>query len=249
MKILFENWRKFLEQTEDETPTKPKAIFMAGGPGSGKSTVLRILDLPITSIVNADDKYEADLKNAGLSLSGKPVVFAKRKELKTELGNLEPESPEYAQKQKEFDVAQDQLGQYNKIFNAAQVQKRADYKNFSEPSSGEAQSFIVDGTAGNYNVMAKEKRSLEEKGYDVAMIYVDVSCETALARNKERGVAGRQVLDRDVSTSCASVQKNKKPYQSLFGQNFFYVDAEEGKKESSISKMKSSLDSFIQGRT
>ena len=45
MKVLFENWRKFLKEQEEEPTTKPKAIFMAGGPGSGKSTVLKNLGL------------------------------------------------------------------------------------------------------------------------------------------------------------------------------------------------------------
>ena len=45
MKMLFENWRKFLKEQEEELTNKPKAIFLAGGPGSGKSTVLKNLGL------------------------------------------------------------------------------------------------------------------------------------------------------------------------------------------------------------
>ena len=54
-----ESWRKFLDEEEldDPTQTNSKIIFMAGSPGSGKSTVLKGLGLAI-GIVNADTFYE-----------------------------------------------------------------------------------------------------------------------------------------------------------------------------------------------
>ena len=91
MKLIMESWRKFLKEAEadEETiPTKPKAIYMAGGPGSGKSTVLKGLGLKgKIPIINADATYEAGLKDAGLSLGGKPEVYTRIKELKAELEN------------------------------------------------------------------------------------------------------------------------------------------------------------------
>ena len=48
------------------------AIFLAGGPGSGKSYVVRKTTGGLgMKIVNSDDIYEKDLENAGLDI-GKP---------------------------------------------------------------------------------------------------------------------------------------------------------------------------------
>ena len=63
MKLLMESWRKYLSEEElnDPAQTNSKIIFMAGAPGSGKSTVLKGLGLLI-DIVNADTFYEKYLK-------------------------------------------------------------------------------------------------------------------------------------------------------------------------------------------
>ena len=58
-----------LEQLKDSFQGK-KMIFMAGAPGSGKSTVLNQLGLlEQFSIINPDDWYEPFLKEAGISLN------------------------------------------------------------------------------------------------------------------------------------------------------------------------------------
>ena len=90
-----ESWRKFIKEQEEveETSPQPKAIFMAGGPGSGKSTVLKNLGLKtkIPNVINADDKYEANLEAVGLTLNGKPAAVANYKSFKDELANLDPD--------------------------------------------------------------------------------------------------------------------------------------------------------------
>ena len=62
-----ESWRKFLDEEELDYPTQTnsKIIFMAGSPGSGKSTVLKGLGLAI-GIVNADTFYEEYLSTSHL---------------------------------------------------------------------------------------------------------------------------------------------------------------------------------------
>ena len=83
MKHLFENWRKFIN--EEESSSNPKAIFMAGGPGSGKSYVLDSLSIGFP-VINADDQYEKSLRDdPDLDPSGKPAIFRRRSELKAEL--------------------------------------------------------------------------------------------------------------------------------------------------------------------
>ena len=120
MKLIMESWRRFLNEAEEEPATKPKAIFMAGGPGSGKSTVLRGLDLSISNVLNADKKYEADLKSAGLSLGGKPQVYTRIKELQAELET----NPDNKEAEEDLATEKGKMSQYAKIFNAAQAQKK-----------------------------------------------------------------------------------------------------------------------------
>ena len=85
---MYAKWRLFLESKNSitEAPQAPKAIFMAGGPGSGKSTVLsRIGALDGTfGVVNADDYFEPMLKAAGLSLD----LDHPEREVRSEQGKL-----------------------------------------------------------------------------------------------------------------------------------------------------------------
>jgi len=247
MKLLMESWRKFIKEQEEveETSPQPKAIFMAGGPGSGKSTVLKNLGLKtkIPNVINADDKYEANLEAVGLTLNGKPAAVENYKLFKDELANLDPDADPVAYKKKEAEMlkAKEPVSQYARIFNKAQAGKKADFKKFAKAK----ESFVVDGTGGNYNLMAKDKSDLEALGYDVAMIYVDLDVDICKERNIERGKTGRQLLDKEVESSCAAVAKNHKTYKSLFKQNFFYVNSEKGKMEPSIAAIQAGVDEFI----
>jgi len=57
-----------LVQLLNEVEGKPKAIILAGAPGAGKGYVLRGLDLNDLKIMNVDDIYIQNLKNANVSL-------------------------------------------------------------------------------------------------------------------------------------------------------------------------------------
>ena len=52
----------------NEVTGKPKAIFLAGPAGSGKSTFVRN-NIPNLKVINVDDTYEELLKKAGLDKS------------------------------------------------------------------------------------------------------------------------------------------------------------------------------------
>ena len=61
---------KFEQLTEgDYDPNIFKAIFLAGGPGSGKSNVAgKTIRAEGLKVVNSDDAFQKLLKKAGLSL-------------------------------------------------------------------------------------------------------------------------------------------------------------------------------------
>ena len=241
MKNLFENWRKYLQEQEPEG--KPKVIFMAGGPGSGKSSVLSAFELPAVNIINADDYYEAAIENAGLPLGGKPEIMKRRQALQTELEDLEPGSEEALEKQAEIEATGKEFSQYQKLFN-----KALKYKATTFDKSLEArQDFIVDGTGGKRGDMITKKAQLEEAGYDVGMIFVDSDLKIALERNRERGRAGgRELLNKEIKSSYAVVQKNKNFYRELFGDNFFYVSTQDlVALASDIAEIKPQLQQFF----
>ena len=62
MKLIREYIRFLIEQVG-----APKVIFMAGGPGSGKSTVIRRLGLSNRlEVINPDDQYEETMRAEGI---------------------------------------------------------------------------------------------------------------------------------------------------------------------------------------
>ena len=63
-------FKKFMVEGVDD-PAIFKAVFLAGGPGSGKSFIVGKTGLPALGlkVVNSDDAYEAAMKKAGLEMS------------------------------------------------------------------------------------------------------------------------------------------------------------------------------------
>ena len=247
MKALFENWRNYLDEQEAEG--KPKAIFMAGSPGSGKTTVLKGLGLSGVATINADDHYEAALEAAGLPLGGKPEIMKRRRALQDELEELEPGSEEALEKQAEIEGTSKEFSTYSKLFNAALAHKAASYTKFLDAR----ENFIVDGTGGNRKEMVSKKAELEEAGFDVGMILLELDVEEAKDRNRKRGKTVdpktkkpmRQLLDKELMSSHAAVSKNMGFYEQLFGKNYFYIDASEDKIKSDIAKIKPQVKKFF----
>ena len=69
-----------LVQLLREAQGSPKAIILAGAPGAGKGYVLRGLDLGGLKVMNVDNKYIANLKQANVSLDLKNSTPEERSE-------------------------------------------------------------------------------------------------------------------------------------------------------------------------
>ena len=69
-----------LLQLLKEAQGNPKAIILAGAPGAGKGFILRGLDLGGLKVMNVDDKYIANLKQANVSLDLKRSTPEERSE-------------------------------------------------------------------------------------------------------------------------------------------------------------------------
>ena len=133
-----------------------KAFFLAGGPGSGKSFVVRATTGGTgLQIVNSDDAFERYLKNAGLS--------QKMPEDETAERDVERARAKRVTKARIGDISKGKGG-------------------YIEGRLG----IIIDGTGKDYDKIAKQSIQLRQLGYDTHMIFVNTSLDTALERNAKR---------------------------------------------------------------
>ena len=172
-------------------PNILKAFFLAGGPGSGKSYVVKRTTGGLgMKVVNSDIAFEKKLKAAGLS---------------TDLRELDPE------------IRDEIRGQAKRIT----AKQKANYVN------GRL-GLIIDGTGKDYDKIATQATQLKQLGYDVHMIFVNTSLDTALERNAKRD---RKVPESLVIKSWNDVQKNIGKFSQYFRRNFIVVDNNDSEED------------------
>ena len=193
-----------------------KAVFMAGGPGSGKSYVAKGLfgipdAMPTTSmgyglkVVNSDQEFEHFLRKFGFDTEtgtgyGKGTLDLDQwpKEVWDAVGGeAEPGTPN--------------LRSYTKKLTKM---RKEGYMN------GRL-GMIIDGTARNVAKIKKEKQELEELGYDCYMVFVNTTLPVAQERNKKRA---RRLPPKLLEDSWKQVQANIGKFNGLFKGNFMVVD-------------------------
>ena len=172
-------------------PNILKAFFLAGGPGSGKSYVVKRTTGGLgMKIVNSDVQFEKKLKDAGLS---------------TDLRELDPTTRDTIRAR------------------AKEITKKQK-ANYIEGRLG----LIIDGTGKDYDKIARQATQLKQLGYDVHMIFVNTSLDTALERNATRD---RKLPDSIVTKSWNDVQKNLGKFSQFFRRNFIVVDNNDAKED------------------
>ena len=180
-----------------------KAVFLAGLPGAGKSTVTqKVTDGAVNPrIVNTDRSYEFLLKKHG-------------KEANREAWKL--------------------LGKTSEILNKSMLEN---YLNGMLP-------MFIDGTSSNPSSAMRRAGIVESLGYDIAMVWVNITLDTALKR-----IAGRErkVNTEFVKSIYETIEDNKGLYKSRFGANFIEVNnnndnfsAMEGQVYNTVTKFFSS---------
>jgi len=182
-----------------------KCVFMAGGPGSGKSfTAMEIfgIDKKLKSSfsatglknVNSDSAFEAGLKKHGIDPKDLAKIEKENAELWDKItktpGGIRDRAKQLTQKQKAF-------------YEAGRL------------------GMIIDGTGHKYGKIDKLKKHAESLGYDCYMVFVNTSLEVAQERNKQRE---RILPDALLQKSWKDVQNNLGKFQNLFGGNFRIVD-------------------------
>ena len=202
-----------------------KAIFLAGGPGSGKTWVTRgLYGIPKKmnfsagglKLVNQDTELEMLLKK----------YFGT-----TDLDNM-PE--ELFIDVTGVDFQEKSYDNTSGMRAFAKSLTKARMENYVRGRLG----VIVDGTGHKYQSIAGKKQRMEDLGYDCYMVFVNTSLEVALKRNSERD---RVVPEKIVRDSWHDVQQNLGGFQRLFGRNFLIVDNSKTLDEDEAEKKFESL--------
>jgi predicted kinase len=209
-----------------EDPGILKCVFLAGGPGSGKSRVagdlfgiskgLTVAASGLKS-VNSDVAFEAQLKKSGINPK--------------DLGKIEKENPELWNA-----ITEDPNGERAKGKKTTDTM-RAFYE---EGRLG----MIIDGTGDDINKIKAKKQHAESLGYDTYMVFVNTSLEVAQARNKKRDrVLGEDIVN-EIWKAC---QHNLGAFQTLFSGNFRIVDnTPDG--DNLTDDIKKAVEGFIRAR-
>lgn len=200
-----------------------KCIFLAGGPGSGKSKVSKeifqiqgIASFSASGLksVNSDTAFEHQLKKSGID----PKELAKIEKEDSQLWKNITEDPNGVR-----ELAK-QTTQKIKAF-------------YEEGRLG----MIIDGTGDDVLKIQKQKQRAESLGYDTFMVFVNTSLEVAKYRNSMRDRVLPENLLIPIWKEC---QNNLGKFQSMFGGNFRIVD--NSKDGNNVTKdIKKQVDNFI----
>ena len=180
-------------------PSIFKAIFLAGGPGSGKSYVAGKTTLGFgLKLVNSDDTLERLLKKHNVPLDFTtltPDQTAKKDMLRT--------------RAKELTFGQMKV----KTFKG-----KGALDHYIHGRLG----LVIDGTGREFDDIHRQASYLKKMGYDTYMIFVNTSEQVALERNAARP---RKLKPEMVKQMWLAVQQNIGKFQSYFRpSNFIVID-------------------------
>lgn len=183
-----------------------KCIFLAGGPGSGKSYTAKEIfgvgkgDLDSVSagglkLISSDIAFEQALKKNGINPK--------------DLADIEKNDPNF------WAFIAGETG--DSIRNRAKAVTQKQQAFYEAGRLG----MIIDGTGDEVLKIRNKKEKAEKLGYDCYMIFVNTSLEVAQKRNLERG---RTLDPTRVEAIWRKCQENMGKFQGLFHQNFIIVD-------------------------
>lgn len=190
------SFKNYLTEGRND-PSIFHAIFMAGSPGAGKTTVANELALNTLGYkeINSDTQFEKYMKDAFLDIKFNPKQQFQRNVTRAVAKR------HVASKQRHAEIGR--LG------------------------------LLIDGTAKSVGKIQAQKKELESKGYECAMIYVSTDVFAAIAADKQRE---RSLGPDMVTTMHKSVEKNINKYRKMFGKLFFEVDNSNWEKTPSITR-------------
>ena len=171
------------------------AVFMAGAPGAGKSFVADSMALP------------AQLGYKEINSDMEFTRYMKEAGLTDDKGAviLDPK----------------QSYQRNVVRTVAKRHTKAKQRHAMIGRLG----LVIDGTGANSKKVLSQKKTLEALGYETAMVYVNVSLDTAIESDINRGKAGDRSIGAELVTAkYIQLEKSIDPLKKAFGRRFFEID-------------------------
>ena len=183
-----------------------KCIFLAGGPGSGKSFTAKEIfgvgksDIASVSagglkVISSDMAFEQALKKNGINPK--------------DLADIEKNDPNFWAY-----IAGDTGDSIRNRSKQITQKQQAFYE------AGRL-GMIIDGTGDEVLKIRNKMDKAEKLGYDCYMVFVNTSLEVAIKRNAERNRSLPESLVREIWSKC---QENMGKFQGMFGNNFIIVD-------------------------
>ena len=183
-----------------------KCIFLAGGPGSGKSYTAKEIfgvgksDLASVSagglkVISSDMAFEQALKKNGINPK--------------DLADIQKNDPNF------WAYIAGETG--DSIRNRAKEITKKQQAFYEAGRLG----MIIDGTGDEVLKIRNKMDKAEKLGYDCYMVFVNTSLEVAIKRNAERSRSLPESLVREIWSKC---QENMGKFQGMFGNNFIIVD-------------------------
>lgn len=174
-----------------------KAVFLVGGPGSGKSYVADQLfgfnGAMFSSrfglrLINSDTAFEKFMHQAGISLKAlaEPEVLAR--------------------------VNTPSTGERDRAKRTTNARQNV--------STQGRLGLVIDGTGKDASKLLDQRKRLEELGYETYLVFVNASLENALDRNRKRE---RTLPDEFIKETWEQVQSNIPALQQAFGDQFYLV--------------------------
>ena len=191
-----------------------KCVFMAGGPGSGKSfTAMEIFGI--------DKKLKSSFSSFGLKSVNSDSAFEKG--LKDY--GIDP--------RKLADIEKNDAELWDKLTGKGKDTVRSKAKELTKKQKAFYEAgrlgMIIDGTGHQYGKIDKNKKYAESLGYDTYMVFVNTSLDIALERNRNRP---RSIPEYIVQKSWNGVQANIGQFQRIFSpMKMMILDNNSSEKE------------------
>lgn len=203
MKLTKEQFVDVVMEGVDD-PGILKCVFMAGGPGSGKSYTAK-------EVFGVGKEYTNSFSATGLKVVNSDTAFEKG------LADNGINPRDLAKIEKDDPELWDKITGKNSIRSKAKELTKKQQQFYEAGRLG----LIIDGTGDDYSKMKAKKKHAESLGYDCYMVFVNTSLEVALERNRNRD---RVLGDDLVRTIWKDCQENLGKFQSLFSGNMVIVD-------------------------
>ena len=241
-RIPKKNSRKFLNAKKIKVtegvndPGIFKAVFLAGGPGSGKTYVAK-------QLFGIPERLNISVSGMKMVNSDKELKFLLNKfGFGTDLDKMPDELFKSLTGTYVYKTTKSATGRTRGVKKTYKSGLRDFAKSLTKQRMKQYQAgklgMIIDGTGHDFGKLAKMKRELEEDGYDTYMVFVNTTLEVAQKRNQERD---RILPPKLLEKSWKDVQSNLGKFQNLFKQNFLIVDNSQYLKPQEAQKKFASL--------